>query len=260
MGASHLMVAALFVVGTSAGMSAAFVLARHYRRRLEQRHPGGAVGGVGSVNAALFGLLGLLIAFTFDGAAERFDARRRLIVEETNAIGTAYLRLDLLEAHARQELRAKFARYIDARLAIYAALPDVREARRRIPAAEQLQREIWRDAVTACEQKGDSATKMLLVNALNTMIDLTTTRFAAMEIHPPRIVFIMLSLLAIVGVFLVGFEIGDEKTFSWLHVAAFAGILLFTISVVLDFEYPRLGLIRIAPMDHLLVDLRKTMP
>ena len=60
----------------------------------------GARAGTGAVEGAVFGLLGLLIAFTFSGAASRFDTRRQLIVEETNVIGTAYLRLDLLPSDA----------------------------------------------------------------------------------------------------------------------------------------------------------------
>jgi hypothetical protein len=55
----------------------------------------------GAVAAAIFGLMGLLIAFTFSGAASRFDERRHLIVQEANAIGTFYLRLDLLPAESR---------------------------------------------------------------------------------------------------------------------------------------------------------------
>jgi hypothetical protein len=60
--------------------------------------PEGARAGTGTVEGAVFALLGLLVAFTFSGAASRFDQRRDLIVEETNDIGTAYLRLDLLPA------------------------------------------------------------------------------------------------------------------------------------------------------------------
>ena len=61
----------------------------------------------------------LLVAFTFSGAAARFDTRRQLIVEETNAIGTASLRLDLLPAAVQPPLRAHFRQYVAARLEVY---------------------------------------------------------------------------------------------------------------------------------------------
>ena len=71
------------------------------------------------VEGVVFGLLGLLMAFTFSGAAARFDTRRQLIVGETNAIGTAYLRLDLLPTAAQPAFRARFRQYVEARLEVY---------------------------------------------------------------------------------------------------------------------------------------------
>ena len=79
--------------------------------------------GLGAVEGALFGLMGLLIAFTFSGAEARFENRRRLIVQEANAIGTAYLRIDLLPAASQPAVRDLFRRYVDQRLAGYAAIP-----------------------------------------------------------------------------------------------------------------------------------------
>ena len=73
--------------------------------------------GVGASEASIFGLMGLLIAFTFSGATSRFEARRHLLTEEANAIGTAYLRLDLLPATAQPELRRMMRAYVDARMA-----------------------------------------------------------------------------------------------------------------------------------------------
>src|SRR3954470_7110389 len=77
--------------------------------------PEGAVAGLGAIESAVFGLMGLLLAFPFSGAASRFDVRRQLIVEETNAIGTAYLRLDLLPTSYQPRLRDDFRSYVDAR-------------------------------------------------------------------------------------------------------------------------------------------------
>src|SRR5262245_31804624 len=78
-----------------------------------------SAAGLGAVDGAVFGLMGLLIAFTFTGAAARFDHRRDLIVEEANAIGTAWLRLDLLQPEARDDLRVLMREYVDARIATY---------------------------------------------------------------------------------------------------------------------------------------------
>ena len=87
--------------------------------------PGVVAVGESAAEGAIFALLGLLVAFTFSGAASRFDARRQLIVEETNDIGTAYLRLRLLPLSAQPALREQFRQYVDARLAFYRKLKDM---------------------------------------------------------------------------------------------------------------------------------------
>ena len=71
--------------------------------------------GTATIQAAVFALLGLLLGFTFANGMSHLDQRRRLIVEESNAISTAYLRLDLLPANQQQEMRNLFRQYLDAR-------------------------------------------------------------------------------------------------------------------------------------------------
>ena len=88
--------------------------------------------------------MGLLIAFTFSGASNRFEARRTLIVEEANAIGTAWLRLDLLPESAQPEMRERFRDYLDSRLEIYAMLSDLTsDVRAELARSAELQNGIW---------------------------------------------------------------------------------------------------------------------
>ena len=79
--------------------------------------------GTSTIQAAVFALLGLLLGFTFANGISHLDQRRALIVQESNAIGTAYLRLDLLPAPQQQEMRHLFRKYLDSRLAAYGRLP-----------------------------------------------------------------------------------------------------------------------------------------
>jgi hypothetical protein len=101
-----------------------------------------ARAGFGVVEGAVFALMGLLIAFTFSGAASRFDARPQLVVEEVNAIGTAYLRLDLLPASTQPALRDSFRHYMEARLDTYQELPDIVAAQQALANATKLQEQI----------------------------------------------------------------------------------------------------------------------
>jgi hypothetical protein len=174
---------------------------------------------VGSLETSVFALLGLLIAFTFSGALSRFDVRRAQAVDEANAIGTAYLRIDLLPAAAQPRLRETFRAYADAR-----------------PAAD-----------------------LLLLPAVNAMFDITTVRVAATQIHPPTIAYAMLIALALASALLAGYQQAHEKDYDWIHKLGFAAITALTVYVILDIEHPRLGLVQIGAIDQFLVDVRAGM-
>jgi hypothetical protein len=216
--------------------------------------------GVSAVDGAVFALLGLLIAFTFAGASARFDTRRQLIVEATNHIGTAYLRLDLLPADAQPALRENFRRYVDARIEANRKLPDMAAVNKQVAEAIELQEQIWRQAVAASRaERAAPAAPMLLLPALNAMIDITTTQMMATQMHPPTIVFIMLFGLALAASLLAGYGMTGSKARSWLHMVGFALVMAVSVYVILDLEYPRLGLIRVDAFDQALVDLRNNM-
>src|SRR4029450_391974 len=100
--------------------------------------------GFAAVHGAVFGLMGLVMAFTFSGAASRFDHRRDLIVEEANNIGTASLRIALLPEAARDPLRTKFREYADSRLETYRAGTDVARVSQLLQQTAQHQDQIWK--------------------------------------------------------------------------------------------------------------------
>ncbi len=216
--------------------------------------------GLSTVDGAVFGLMGLLVAFTFSGAASRFDARRELIGQEANAIGTAYLRVDLLPAAAQTALRDDFKNYVDARLDYYRSLSVNSEtAQADLRRFSALQEKLWSEAVAACQTAGTPATTSLVLNSLNEMIDITTTRAVALETHPPDIIYWGLAVLVLASALLAGFGMAEAKTRSWLHMILYSAILATAVYVIFDLEYPRFGLIRIDSADHVLVELRSSM-
>jgi hypothetical protein len=222
--------------------------------------PEGARTGTGTVDGAVFALLGLLIAFTFSGAASRFDARRALIVEEANNIGTAYLRLDLLPASAQPALRDSFRRYVESRLEVYRKLPDLEAVKVELARSTQLQGDIWSQAVAAGRLEGaPPAATILLLPALNQMIDITTTRTMATQMHPPVVIFVLLFGLALASALLAGYGMAGGKSRNWIHMLGFAAVMAVATNVTLDIEYPRLGLIRVDAFDQVLVDVRDSM-
>ena len=221
----------------------------------ERAHP----AGLGAVEAVTFGLLGLLLAFTFSGAAARLDIRREQIVDEANALGTAWLRLDVLAPDAQPKLRDAFRAYTDSRIAIYRKFSEsgLDAARAEYARSTALQQEIWTQAVAACRDV-PSATVVVLP-ALNEAFDIASTRLAATQMHPPAIVFVVLALISLVCAFLVGYEMGGTEVASRSHMIVLALVLSFTFFVILDFEYPRLGFIRVDDFDALLIQVRASM-
>jgi hypothetical protein len=255
------MISALpFAVSLLIGMVIFLEIGRRLGMRKLARDPQGGAFGLGVVEGAVFGLYGLMIAFTFSGAATRFDMKRQLIAEEANAIGTAYLRLDLLPADSQLAMRKRFREYVDSRLEVYRRFPHIEAVKAELSKSTEIQTDIWAQAVAATRLAAahPDAAKLLLP-ALNTMIDVTTTRTMAIRTHPPRIIFGLLFVLALVCSLLAGFSTAGSKHRSWLHVTAFAAITVISVYVILDIEYPRVGLVRLDEYDSVLIELRDSM-
>jgi hypothetical protein len=220
----------------------------------------GANAGLRTIDGAVFGLMGLLVAFTFSGAVGRFDTRRQLIGQEANAIGTAYLRIDLLPTTVQPMLRDDFRNYVDARLGYFKNLPsDDKAAKASLDQSTALQGKIWSEAVAACEKVKSAATPALVLSSINDMIDITTTRAIALDTHPPIVVFWGLAVLVLASALLAGYGMAEAKTRGLLHMLIYSAILAIAVYVILDMEYPRVGLIRIDGADRVLVDLRNSM-
>ena len=257
---SHGTAVFLFTASLFVGMLLFLEIGRRLGFRRRQDDSSDAAEGIGAVDGAVFAVLGLLIAFTFSGATTRFDARRQLIVEETNKIGTAYLRLDVLPADLQPALRESFRRYLDTRIETYRKIPDLAAVRESLARGNELQREIWRQAVEAVRADGAPLTApLLLLPALNAMIDIATTRTMAAQLHPPMVVFVMLFVLALAASLLAGYGMTGSKVRSRFHMLGFALVMAIAVFVILDIEYPRLGWIRVDAFDQALVDLRESM-
>ncbi|MGN5479897.1 DUF4239 domain-containing protein [Cupriavidus basilensis] len=209
--------------------------------------------------SAIFALLGLLIAFTFSGAAARFEARRTMIVQEANDIGTAYLRLDLLATPVRDELRETFRQYLDARLEAYRSVPDWERVTQALARADRLRERLWATAVAQSQQAPTTAATMLLLPALNAAFDTASTRLASTKEHPPGVIYGLLLALTWIGALFAGYGMAQRGPRNWLHEIFFAVTLAVTLYVIIDLEYPRLGLIRVDEFDQVLHDVRDSM-
>jgi hypothetical protein len=238
----------LFSVGRRVGI-------KHHRDK-----SAGEQGASSVIEGGVFGLFGLLVAFTFSGAAERFGEKRALIAEEVGFTQTAYLRLQLVPENERIALEELFRQYADSRLETYRRLPDMQAATKEMTESKRLQNAIWAKAVAAARlPDADPHAGEVLLPAINDMINITTIRTMALQAHPPRIIFQLLFVLGLMCSFLAGSHLARERRWIWLHISGFTFIMVIIVYVILDIEYPRGGLIDLQNADQMLVKLREDM-
>jgi hypothetical protein len=220
-----------------------------YRRA--RRDPGeGARSQVNATQGAILGLLGLLLAFSFAAAATRFLERQDLIVSEANAIGTAALRADLLDEPYRSQLRAALQRYTEQRLE---ATRHLRFELRQADVAEvaRVHAEIWSAARAGVAAKPGAL--LAVLNPVNELIDLHTTRLAASDKHLPVPVLILLLACSALAVGVTGYACGVGDRHRSPLSFALALLITAAFSITVDLDYPRMGLLQVsdAPLEGL---------
>lgn len=252
--------ALLFAVLLFFGMLGMLEVGRRLGIRRRQQESETERGNLGAIEGAVFALFGLLMAFSFSGAATRFNEKRMLIAEEANAIETAYLRLQLVPEQERLALEELFRSYMDSRLEVYRRLPNMQAAEMEMANSKKLQEEIWTKAVVATRLPNShpDAGKLLLP-ALNNMIDISTIRTMALQNHPPGIIYGLLFVLGLICSLLAGYRMASGRLRSWLHILSFTVITVIIVYVILDVEFPRTGLIRLETADQLLIKARESM-
>lgn len=226
------------------------------RKRLAELGDDGQAG-LGALEGSVYGLMGLLIAFTFTGAAGRFQERRLLVTEHVNAAGTAWLRTDLLDDPIKAEVRAHLREYIDTLLVIGANAGDTELRVAKVAELGVLQDRMWQKLIVATRATAVPAVAVL--PPFNELFDMTTVRLQTAHQHPPAAIYLMLGLLVLVSALFSGIGMAKAQRQSWLHLGGFSAVLALSIYLILDLEYPRLGLIRVTSSDQALVELRATM-
>jgi len=204
---------------------------------------GDAGAQVGAIQGAVLGLLGLLLAFSFAAAGTRFMERQDQIVQEANAIGTSYLRAELLGEPQRSELRSALQAYTEHRIAASSRLMRGLE-----PAAlaesESMHARIWSAARDGVAARPDLAVAIL--TPVNEVIDLHATRVNAARKHIPGLVLILLVSCSLLAVATIGYGCGmdDRRRLPLtLSLALLVGCALW---ITIDLDHPRRGLLRLS--------------
>jgi hypothetical protein len=234
---------AVFLLATEAG----FRRGRRYRQRSGES----VKAHVGALQAGLLGLLALLLGFTFAMAVSRFDTRKSLVLAESNAIGTAYLRADILPAAQRLEFRRQFKPYVAARLGFFEAGIDERRLEAAHETATRICERLWSTAAAAAEQDPHAVSNGLLIQSLNDMFDFIERRRVALDDHVPETVIWLLIVVSASALGFIGYGNGlaDERHFA--STALFAATIALVLAIILDLDRPRRGMVRVSQVSML---------
>ncbi len=212
--------------------------------------------GFGPVQGSMLGLLALLLAFTFSMSASRYDARRTVLVEEANTIGTAVLRADLYPDSERTLFRADFKEYVEARIAFYQAGLDEEKVNAITKLSSSISDRLWHRASVIAQNRDSLIPSNNMVPALNEMIDIVTTRNATRQATVPDLVLWMLFLLCLISSFLVGVSITKDTQRSWVVNIVFAFMISACIFITVDLDRPSQSFITLEEANKNIVDLR----
>jgi hypothetical protein len=245
-----------------ATMFAASLLGEGLNRRVakkKDRDKGEEDGGrEGYIVSATLGLLALLMGFTFSLAVDRFEARRMLVLEEANAIGTTYLRTQMLEPVDRARISQMLVDYTDNRLLLAKAQPD--QIQPLLARNDQMLTDLWTATLAAWPSIKGLDFSSSYLETMNNMIDLDSARKAARLARVPSTVFFVLFVYVITSAGVLGYA-GANK--EGRGATAFLFLLLaISLLLTLDIDRPRTGRVTEsqAPMERLRDTLRSQPP
>lgn len=218
-------------------------------------------GGGGIVQTSIFAVLGLVLAFTYSAGLTRFEARKAALLNEANAIGTAFLRADLASEPGRTELMEALYEY-----AVTRSLPPRSAVTRKgqkvfLLKTLEKQASIWPATKRVIDQENPDPLEVSIVSSINSVLDAHTIRFAAVidGLHP-TIIF-LLALVTLSAMAVAGFNAGIHGRMSRWRMTAFAIVLTALVFVTLDLDRPNDGTIIVDQrlMNILIADMNKAL-
>jgi len=246
--ATLLVVLLVFVVGA---MGTGLLVGRSLRASREH-----VSEPFGVLQATLLGFMGLILAFGLTLAVGRYENRRQEVVNDANAIGTAYLRAQTLPEPLRGSSLPLLVRYADAELRLSDAVPGSANSDRLAADGAAVQRQLWALASQAVQQQPVATAPRLYEESLNAMIDEQTVRVAGLRNRVPTEVLLVELIGTSIAMFLLGLHVGvlGRGTLPALLAAGTVAMLLF---VTFDLDRPTRGLIRVPSTP--IADLRTSM-
>jgi hypothetical protein len=191
---------------------------------------------------AILGLLALLLAFTIAMALSRIEGRKQMVVEEANAIGTAYLRAQLLPEPEKTEISGLLRQYVDIRL------EGVRTGnlQNAITKSEKLHDQLWLQALAVGKKAPQPFPTGLFIQSLNEVIDIHSKRLKAIMDQVPASMLLLLFTVAIFGMAAIGYGSGLGNGHFIISRLAMAVLIAMVMLAIIDLDQPQRGLIKVS--------------
>ena len=148
---------------------------------------------------------------------------------------------------------------MDAVIAYYAQNPSRQAALNESPAMTQARADLWAATVPVCRRPEEQNACQVFLPALNQMFDAVDMERMTRRIHPPFVIFIMLGVAALATALFAGYGMAGGRKRNVVYMVGIAATVSIAAYVIIELEYPRVGLIRVTAMDQVLVDLRESM-
>jgi hypothetical protein len=202
----------------------------------------------GVVLGASLTLLGLLIGFTFSMAISRYDQRKNCEEQEANAIGTEYLRADLLPQQDAWTLRSKLKEYLDQRINFYRRASEG-ELQTINASTARLQSEMW-SGVLARAAAQPTAITGLVISGMNDVLNTQSYTQAAWWNRIPVGAWLLLFTVAFFSNALAGYNLRSLRAAN-LRLLVFPLVVSIAFFLIAEIDSPRRGVIQVTPQNLL---------
>jgi prepilin signal peptidase PulO-like enzyme (type II secretory pathway) len=228
----------LMIAATEAGF--------HLGRKSEAGTPDNTKSQISAVENAILGILALLLGFTMFMVVARFEARKQLVLDEANAIGTAYLRTALLPAPEGSEIASLLRQDIDVRVQYGTASSDLAPLEGLNAQTTRLQNELWARAVEYGKNDPNPMRTGLLLQSLNQVIDLESAQRMAFQNSVPKSVIYVNGIVGLLAAMLVGYTFGLNGRRQIFPTFVLAVAITLVLALIIDLDRPRSGFIRVS--------------
>jgi hypothetical protein len=208
---------------------------------------------IGQISTGLLGMLAFVLAFTFSMAASQHEKRKQVVLEEANAVGTAYLRAELIDEPYADELKQLLKEYVDTRLLAV----EKEHTARGIVRSNEIHQLLWKQVRTAAKTQPNTNTS-LMVQSVNEIIDMHEKRVTAgLRDKIPMSIWFVLFVISVMAMLTIGIELGISGSRKLIVIVPMMLAFGALTTLIVELNRPQDGLLKVG--QESMISLQKSM-